>query len=231
MNLKDKVVVVTGGTSGIGKAIAIGLNKEESRVIISSHNGDHLKELNKEGFTTIKADVRNEKEIQNLAKEVVDKFGSIDIWINNAGVFYNFSFEDDFVDMDKAHSIMDTNFFGTVFGCRTALKYMKKLKKGTIVNISSSAGLDATRAKNAKIYAASKWAIRGYTQALKAESEDTGISIISVYPGGTKTELYNNNKPTNYNEYMEPDYVAEKIIKNLKSENPEEELIIKRPNV
>ncbi len=187
MNLKNKIVVITGGTSGIGKALAMGFKKEDAQVIVSSHNESHLEEFSKEGFTTIKADVRSEKEIQNLAKEVIEKFGSIDIWINNAGVFYNFASEDKFIDMDKAHTIMDTNFFGTVFGCSTALRSMKESKNGTIINISSSAGLDATRAKNAKIYAASKWAIRGYTQAIKAENEDMGVSILSVYPGGTKT--------------------------------------------
>lgn len=230
MELKNKVIVITGATQGIGKALADGLMKEGSEVVVTGHNVEHLEEIKKEGFFTVKCDVRNEKEVQDMAKAVINKFGNIDLWINNAGIFSNFSPDDEFVDMDKAHAIIDTNLFGTIFGCRTALKVMKNDNKGTIVTILSSAALDATRAKNAKIYAASKWAMRGYLQALKAENEGSGISILEVYPGGTKTELYREGKPSSFDDYMEVDTVAEKIISNLKSETSEPELIIKRPS-
>jgi short-subunit dehydrogenase len=106
---------------------------------------------------------------------------------------------------------------------------MENFKEGLIINIISSAALDSSRALLNKIYAASKWAVNGYTKALRAESVDSGISIMSVYPGGIQTDLWRNQKPENINDYMTPEYVVEKIINNLKQDNPEEELIIKRP--
>lgn len=225
MDLKDKVVVITGGTKGLGKALADIFLERGSQVTVTSHES----ELADAKLYSIRSDVREEKDVKKLAEEVIQKYGHVDIWINNAGVFYSFSKDDEFVDMEKAQNIINTNFFGTVFGCRTAMKYMEKSKGGIIVNISSSAGLDATRAKNAKIYAASKWAVRGYTQALRAETQDSNVRVISVYPGGTKTELYGDQKPDNYEEFMNPEDVAEKIIANLELDIPEEEQILKRP--
>ncbi len=216
MILKDKVIVITGASKGIGKSLAILFVSKGAQVVASDRSD---------------TDVRKEVEVQALAKRIVAEFGRIDMWINNAGVFHTFSPEEPFIDMTKAHEIVDTNLFGTIFGCRTALGHMKINNGGVIVNILSTAALDATRAKNAKIYAASKWAIRGYVQALKAENEGSGVAIFSVYPGGTRTDLYRENKPANFEEYMDSDFVAQQIVENLEKENPEEELIIKRPGV
>ncbi len=214
MILKDKVIVITGASKGIGKSLAVLFTNKGAQVVASDRSD---------------TDVRKETEVQALAKRTVAEFGRIDVWINNAGVFHTFSPEEALIDMIKVHEIIDTNLFGTIFGCRTALGYMKTNNSGVVVNILSSAALDATRAKNAKIYAASKWAIRGYVQALKAENEGSGVNIFSVYPGGTRTDLYGENKPANFEEYMDSDFVAQKIVNNLERENPEEELIIKRP--
>ncbi len=225
MNLKDKVVVITGGSKGLGKTLARHLQAEGAKVVISGYKQDELEKTAIElGVDTILCDVREESQVQNLAKKVIEKFGHIDIWVNNAGVFYNFSNDDIFVDMEKAHDMMDTNFFGTLFGCRTALNNMEN---GYIMNILSTAGLDASRAQNAKIYAATKWAVRGYTQAIRSQNDS--IKIIEVYPGGTQTDLYKDNKPENYHEYMTSDYVAEKIINHVKQDEISDELIIKRP--
>ena len=230
MKLENKIIVITGGTKGLGKELALGFAKLQVQVIVSAHTEDGVQNLTENNILFVKADSRNEKDIVNLANTVIENYGRIDIWINNAGVFHTFSVDDEFIDMEKAHAIIDTNLFGTIFGCRTALKVMKKNGTGTIVNILSTAALDATRAQNAKIYAASKWAIRGYLQAVEAENADSGISFISVYPGGTKTELYGEVKPASFYDYMEADSVAEKIIANLNNENPEKEQIIKRPS-
>ena len=228
MELKNKVVVITGGSKGLGKALAISFVKEGSIVIISSHNKEDLENTAKEiNATAIVADLTKEIEVKNLAEKIVADFGKIDIWINNAGVMHSFS-KDVLIDMDKAHNIFDVNFFGVVFGCRTAQKYVTN-DNGTIMTINSSSGLDATRASNYKLYAASKWAVRGFLQAFIAENKELKVKNIIVYPGGIKTELYSIDKPNNFNDFMEPSYVANIIIENLKKENPEEELIIKRP--
>jgi len=228
MNLKDKVIVITGGSKGLGKALAISFIKEGAKVVISSHDKNELEKTATEiNATAIFADVTKENEVRNLAENVGTDFGKIDIWVNNAGVMYSFP-KGELIDMGKAHNIFDVNFFGVIFGCRTAQRSMFS-SGGTIMTINSSSGLDATRASNYKLYAASKWAVRGFLQAFTAENKESNIKNISVYPGGIKTELYPTDKPSNFDDFMEPSYVANIIIENLKNENPEEELIIKRP--
>ena len=228
MELKNKVVVITGGSKGLGKALAISFIKEGAKVVISSHNKIELEKTATEiNATAIVADVTKEKEVRGLAEKVVADFGKIDIWVNNAGVMFSFP-KGELIDMGKAHNIFDVNFFGVVFGCRTAQRSMLS-NGGIIMTINSSSGLDATRAANYKLYAASKWAVRGFLQAFKSENLESKVKNISVYPGGIKTELYPVDKPSNFDDFMEPSYVANIIIENLKKENPEEELIIKRP--
>ncbi len=228
MNLKDKVVVITGGTKGLGRALVFKFVDTGAKVVATTHREETEKDF-PENVVFVKTDVRSEKEVQNLARTAIEKFGQIDVWINNAGMLYAFSPESEYIDMEKAHEILDVNFFGTVFGCRAALKYMKEVGQGTVVNILSTAALDATNSKNLKIYAASKWAVNGYLQGLKAENTDSNISLISVYPGGMQTELWKEYKPEKLPDYMDANSVAEKIVTNLQLENPEKEQIIKRP--
>ena len=226
MELKDKIVVITGGSRGIGKSLAKSFIAEGAEVVISSQDQEQLqttaKELNVDG---ILCDVREEKQVQDLAKQVSEKYGRIDIWVNNAGVFHSFSKSDEFVPMDRAREMIDVNFFGLLFGSRVALR---KIEKGAIVNIISTAGLDATRAKNSKIYAASKWAARGYTDAIRGQNENSHLQILSVYPGGTQTELFDYT-PEQYDQFLNPDDLAGKIVANLKLDEPEIELVVKRP--
>ena len=100
-----------------------------------------------------------------------------------------------------------------------------------IVNIISKAALDATKMGYGKIYAASKWAVRGYLEALVGENLNSKIKILSVYPGGTKTSLWKDYKTKDYDDYMDPSLVAKKVIKNLEQGIPEEHLVINRPKV
>lgn len=224
-----KTVVITGGSSGIGKALAKLFTSKGCNVVISAKDEQKLKETAEElAVTAIVADVAKEDQVENLAEETIKKFGQIDIWINNAGVMRKFS-KSERIDMEKAHELFDINVFGLIFGSRVAGRKMAEQGSGVIVNVLSSAALDATRGENIKMYAASKWAGRGFTDAFRNESKDRGVSVIAVYPGGTKTNLYDGDVPQNFDQYMEPGYVAEKIIANLELEKPETELIIKRP--
>ena len=230
MNIKDKTVVITGGSKGLGKVLAEVFKNEGANVIICSKNKEEIeKTANEIGVVSFVADVTKETEMQKLAEFTVQKFEGIDIWINNAGVLHEFSADEQYIDVQKAKNILDVNLFGTIFGARSALNHMKLVKKGIIINIISTAALDASKAKNLKIYFASKWAVNGYTKALMAENTDSGVSIMAVYPGGVRTDLWRTYKPDNIDQFMKSEYVVEKIMSNLKSENPEQELIIKRP--
>jgi len=229
MSLRDKVVVITGGSKGFGKSLAAAFIAEGSKVAIVSDDRESLDKTAEEiGAAPFQGDVRNEHALRNIADEVQKSIGNIDIWVNNAGVFLTFP-KGELLDMDRAHMQLDINFFGTVLGSRTALRCMEG-RDGLILNVLSGAALDATRAKNAKLYAASKWAIRGYIDALRGENKDSTIKIFAVYPGGMKTDLYE-DLPAEFGNFMDPDDVAQKVVENLKQKNPDPDQVIKRPGV
>src|SRR3989344_143681 len=118
MELRNKVVVIIGGSQGFGKALAELFIKEGSQVVIVSKTKASIEKTAREIYATaFVADVRNELELQNVARKVIDSFGEIDIWINCAGLFMVFS-KDDLIDLNKAHTMFDVNFFGSVFGSR-----------------------------------------------------------------------------------------------------------------
>jgi NAD(P)-dependent dehydrogenase (short-subunit alcohol dehydrogenase family) len=227
VHLKGKIVVITGGSQGFGKVLAKYFIAGGSRVIISSNDakilGDAAKELSCDHLL---ADVTSMDNLKNLGKYAFDKYGAIDIWINNAGIQIAPSPVED-VDVQKLHNLFNINFFGYFYGCQVALAYMKKQGKGLIININSTAGLEGKPGISA--YSSSKFAIKGLTESLRKELKDSNIQIYGVFPGGMKTDIYKEKYPSDINEYMDVDYAVKKVIENLKSDTPEIDLIIKRP--
>jgi NAD(P)-dependent dehydrogenase (short-subunit alcohol dehydrogenase family) len=217
--MKDKIIIITGAGKGLGKTMADMLTAKGATVISSG------RQIESPG---IKADVTREEDLSNLMNEVINKYGKIDIWINNAGVWLpkkpieNFS-------ADEVQDLFQTNFFGTFFGMRVAIRQMKEQKYGTIVNICSTTAFDGMNGSSGSAYVSSKYAIRGLTNCIRDELKDTNISVIGVYPGGFKSDLFNKTKPENFNEFMSVESVAEKIVNNLEQETPDFQLIIKRP--
>lgn len=223
MELKNKTVIITGGTKGLGRAMAVAFKNEGANVVVCARDEDGFENLAKDGIVAIKADVTKENELQNLLSVTKEKFGQVDIWINNAGVWLAHSFAEDF-DMDKVRKMFEVNVMGAINGSRVALREMKKSERGTIVNIISDSALVGKSMSST--YSASKWAVNGFTKSIREENKN--ISIISIYPGPIKTDIFGENKPEKFETFMEPDYVASVIIENLKKEKPEEELIIQR---
>ena len=227
MNLKNKIVVITGGSHGFGKALAEAFKLEGAQIVISSHDKKALEiaanELSVDKFT---ADVTSTKDIKKLAKYTFDKYGVIDIWINNAGIQIAPSLMEN-VDIKKLQNLFNINFFGYFYGCQTALSYMKKQNSGLIVNVSSTAGLEGKPEISA--YSSSKFAIKGLTESIRKELEGLNVNIYEVFPGGMKTDIYKEKYPDDLEEYMEVEQVAKKVVDNLKKESPEVDLIIRRP--
>ena len=222
MELKDRVVIITGGTRGLGKALALSFLKSGAEVVVCSRNEEDLKDLEGE-IIGKKADVTKEDELQKLLEFTIEKFSKLDIWINNAGIWLPHSLVENF-DMEKVKKMFDVNVFGSMNGSRVALRFFKKQRFGCIVNIISDSALVGRPMSST--YSASKWAMNGFTKSVREENKN--ISIFSIYPGGMKTDIFGENKPENYGEFMDPNSVADKIVENLKKDIPEEELIIRR---
>ncbi len=227
MKLSQAVVVITGGTKGLGKSLAEGFLKQGAQVVVSARSVVGGGENGNPQAWYISGDVTKETDIQHLADEVVDRYGQIDIWINNAGIWLP-KMPIATVDMEQAHAMMEVNLFGTVYGSRVALAQMSVQNHGTILNIISNSALSGR--PYSALYCASKFAADGFTKSLRLEAKDQNIQVLAVYPGGIKTHLFDAAKPENYDAYMEPEVVVTAIVNNLLTENPVEELILERPN-
>lgn len=227
MNLKEKIIVITGSSQGLGRAMAEAFLAEGSKVMLSSHNQTELEKTASELKTDhFLADVTKPEDLSKLASYVIKKYNRIDIWINNAGIQIAPCLVEE-IKPEDLHRIFDINFFGYFYGCQVALRQMKKQNQGLIININSTAGLEGK--PNISAYSSSKFAIRGLTESIRKEIDDTNIKIYSIHPGGIQTDLYREKIPDDINEYMQVDDVAKNIIDNLKSEDPQIDLIIKRP--
>ena len=229
MEIKNKVVVITGSSKGLGRALAYAFTEKGAKVVVNARNKNELIEVaNDMGALPVVADVTEEKEVLVLADAVIDKCGRIDIWINNAGIWMPHA-PIEKMDWQEVHELVEVNLFGTIYGSKAALIQMRKQGSGVIVNIISTSGLQGR--PDSSGYCASKYAARGFTESLRVEAKNSNIKVIAVYPGGMKTHLFDEKKPDDIDKYMEPEFVADKIIQNLIRDNPEEELIVKRPTV
>lgn len=231
MVLKDKIIVITGASRGLGEVLAKDLATKGAKLVIAGRNTEELNSVAKSiaGSTEVLAvstDVTKEVEVKSLAQKTVEKFGRIDIWINNAGLWLPRGIVEE-IDISKAHDILEVNLFGTAYGSREAIRVMKKQKAGLIVNIVSTAALQG-RPEQA-FYSASKHAERGFTDSIREELKDLNIKVIGIYPGGIKTHLFDEQKPADFAEFMEPEYVCQKIIENLEKDNPLDEIVLRRP--
>lgn len=209
MNLQGKAIAITGGTKGLGKAMAKVFTSKGAKVSVCSR-ADY--------------DVTNESQLTTFA----EKIGHIDLWINNAGVWLPPEPIEN-LDMDKAKNLLNINLFGTIHGTRVAVRQMKKQGKGTIMNIISTTAFDGMNGSSGAMYVATKYALRGFTNVIREELKFSNIEVIGVYPGGIKTDLFNESVPKNFDQFMEVDEVVEKIVANLEKEEPETQLVIKRP--
>lgn len=186
--MKDKVVIITGASSGIGKALAIKFGKTGSRLVLAARRIDRLKELEKQldgiEVLCVGTDVSREEDCRNLIRQAVDRFGRIDVLINNAGISMRAIFEE--VDLDVLHRLMDVNFWGTVYCTKYAIPFLLETK-GSVVGVISVAGFVGLPGRTG--YSASKYAIRGFLDTLRIECLKKGLHVLVAAPGFTATEV------------------------------------------
>jgi short-subunit dehydrogenase len=186
----NKVVVVTGGTDGIGKALVEQLLANGARVATCGRNHDKLYSL-QSSYTTsplhiFAADVSVESDCKRFIDSVIETFGTVDILINNAGISMRALLKD--VDLDTLRRMMDVNFWGTVYCTRFALPHIIK-NKGTITGILSVAGFRGLPGRTG--YSASKFAVNGFLEALRTEVLAQGVNVMWVYPGFISSNIRN----------------------------------------
>lgn len=186
MKLANAVALITGGSAGIGYSIAKTLAESGARVAITGRDKGRLEEAAKAlGVTPIQADVAKEADVERTYREVLAKFGDLDILINNAGIG---TFKP-LVDLEKANfdAIFATNVTGAMLMAREAAKIFVKRNRGNIINIASTAGLRG--APNGTAYYASKFALRGMTECWRAELRKNNIRVMLVNPSEVITNF------------------------------------------
>ncbi len=185
-----KVVVVTGGTDGIGKAMVNKLINEGAKVVTCGRDYDKLYQLQTlyagQPLLAVPADVSNETDCKNLIEQGLNFFGSIDILINNAGISMRALFSE--TELDTIRRLMDINFWGAVYCTKYALPHILK-NKGTIAAVSSIAGYRGLPGRSG--YSASKFALQGWMEALRTELLHSGVNVMWVCPGFTQSNIRN----------------------------------------
>lgn len=223
--MKNKVIVITGASSGIGRALAKEFASKGARLSLGARRIELLEELIKELPETEiliqKTDVSIESNCRQLIDETIKRYGQIDVLINNAGISMRAIFED--VDLKVIKQLMDVNFYGTVYCTKFALPYLLKTK-GSLVGVISIAGYVGLPGRSG--YSASKFAIRGFLDTVRIENLKNGLHVLVAAPGFTASEvrkaaltnngLHQGETPRNENSMMSAEECAHHIVNAVK---------------
>jgi len=188
--MKNKVVVITGGSSGIGEALAEKFGREGSKILITGRNADDLNRavasLRQKGITVsgFQADVSKEDDNRRMAEEAIRLYGTIDVLVNNAGISMRALFSE--VDLDVVKKVMDINFYGVLYATKYCLPEIQK-NNGSIVGMSSIAGFRGLPGRTG--YSASKFALNGFLEVLRTELLKTGVHVLTACPGFTASNI------------------------------------------
>ncbi len=233
MELRQSVVIITGATSGIGRCTALEFARSGARVVLAARDSKALDkaaaECERSGAEAlaVECDVADEDQVQTLAREAVDRFGRIDVWVNNAGVGLYGRFED--CPSASFRQVIETNLCGVVHGTRAALRYFRRQHGGVLINVSSQVATGGIPYSSA--YAATKFAVRMLDDCLRQELLDTpDIQVCTVLPASIDTPFFEH--AANYSGYEvkplgsvhDPLEVARAIVKL--AEKPEREVFI-----
>ena len=193
MTLKNKIAIITGASSGIGKSLAAEFAKRGANLVLASRQFVTLCEIAQDlekqyGIKAIavQCDVTSQEDCELLTKQTLATFGKIDVLVNNAGISMRALFKD--ADVEVLKQVMDINFWGTVYCTKNAYPEILK-NKGTIVGVSSIAGYKGLPGRTG--YSASKFAMNGFLDALRIENLHTGVHILTACPGFTATNIRN----------------------------------------
>lgn len=222
-----KVVVITGASSGIGKATAYEFGRLGAKVVLAARSEERLRaiclDLRSRGSEVIYVvtDVSVESQCKNLVDKTVEAYGTIDILVNNAGISMRASFVD--VDLSVLHRLMNVNFWGTVYCTKYAIPYLIA-QKGSLIGVSSIAGFNGLPGRTG--YSASKFAIHGLLETIRIENLRNNLHVMIIAPGFTASEVRmkalladgseQGMSPRNEKKMDTPEHVARWIVKGIK---------------
>lgn len=225
--MQEKVIIITGASSGIGRALALEYASDANRIVLAARNIEKLEklstEIKKKGnqVLAVQTDVSVENDCKNLILKSIEAFGKIDVLINNAGISMRALFEES--ELDVIRKLMDVNFWGTVYCTKYALPYLLK-SKGSVVGVSSIGGYKGLPGRTG--YSASKFAMHGFLETLRIENLKKGLHVLIACPGFTATNIRNTalNKegkiqgesPRDEDKMMSAEEVAKYIRKAVK---------------
>lgn len=194
MKLKDRVAIITGGGTGIGKAISLAFAKEGAKVVVAARTLPRLEEMveaieAKGGKAkAVQTDIADHEQVKRMVAQTIDEFGQVDVLVNNAarGTYNNA----DVVDMglEEWHDSLAINLTGPMLCCKEVLKDMIPRRSGSIINVSSVAGMSGVPKESP--YAASKWGLIGLTETLAIEAGKHNIRVNCISPGATRTSEF-----------------------------------------
>lgn len=222
-SLKEKVIIITGGSRGIGRLLALRSASEGAKVVITGRNNSDLektfseiKKINSDSLFVLQ-DVSDYNDVKRVVSKTVKKYGRIDILINNAGIYPHKLFKD--FEIDEWKKVVEVNLFGTMMMCREVLPYMEKLSSttgGSIVNIASTSGKRGYEQGTA--YTSSKFAITGFSESLFKEIRQYNIRVMTVYPSYVDTSLRDESYMDEIGKgvHLRMEDVADAIISSLK---------------
>lgn len=224
--LQNKVIVITGASSGIGKAMAVKSMRAGLRLVLAARNIVAIKEFTQkenweeERFLIVKTDVTKEEDCKELVKQAEKRFGQIDILVNNAGISMRALFSATTPQVLK--QLMEVNFWGMVYCTHYALPLLLKTR-GSVVGVSSIAGYRGLPARTG--YSASKFAMHGFLEALRTENLKTGLHVLVACPGYTASAIRQRalaadgnaqgESPLSEKKLMQPEQVAQFILKAI----------------
>ena len=188
--MQGKIVIVTGASSGIGRALVYEFAKRGAKVVMAARNAEELsrieQDLSKQGVESlpVQTDVTLEGDCKRLIEKTIDRFGKLDVLVNNAGISMRAMFDE--LDLDVMHRVMNVNFWGTVNCTRYAIPYLLE-SKGSVAGIISVAGFLGLPGRTG--YSASKFAVRGFLNTLRVENLKRGLHVLVAAPGFTASNI------------------------------------------
>lgn len=218
MDYKGKTAIVTGGTKGIGRAVAEALAAEGMNVCVGARNVDEVKQAVRElegtgaAATGAACDVRVYEEVEALVAHAVEEFGGVDVLVNNAGVGLHKLVEE--TSPEEFQAVLETNLFGVFYGCRAVIPELKKRGGGYIINVSSLAG--ANPHPKMAAYNASKFALNGFSEALMQEVRHDRIKVSYVMPGSVNTEFGGGTVSEENAWQLQPEDIARVVVSLLR---------------